>query len=237
MKSRYRSSGFAALAIASVWAFPQVASAATVSISGQVFSGNAPIAGTPAPASFAGNFIQAASGDIPATVASQDWLLPGGPPRVQLSPYAFNTDGNTGAPYSVLDSGGGPVSSATYNVNGGSFTLLWGSPDPYNSVSFFSGPNGNGSPEGSFTGPSLPCFGSGACADFGFDVVTFAATAGSIGSVILSDTGTAAFEFGIIPVSAVPLPSAIYLFGSVLGGAFWMSRRKRSAFPSSLAEA
>lgn len=31
------------------------------------------------------------------------------------------------------------------------------------------------------------------------------------------------------PVSAVPLPPAIYLFGSVLGGAFWLGRSKRSA--------
>jgi hypothetical protein len=30
----------------------------------------------------------------------------------------------------------------------------------------------------------------------------------------------------------VPLPPAIYLFGSVLGGAFWLSRRKRSAVSS-----
>ena len=33
-------------------------------------------------------------------------------------------------------------------------------------------------------------------------------------------------EFTLDPV---PLPPAIYLFGSALGGAFWMSRRKRSA--------
>jgi hypothetical protein len=29
--------------------------------------------------------------------------------------------------------------------------------------------------------------------------------------------------------SEIPLPPAIYLFGSVLGGAFWLGRRKRSA--------
>ena len=31
----------------------------------------------------------------------------------------------------------------------------------------------------------------------------------------------------------IPLPPAIYLFGSALGGAFWMSRRKRSVGPVS----
>jgi len=36
----------------------------------------------------------------------------------------------------------------------------------------------------------------------------------------------------------IPLPPAIYLFGSVLGGgAFWMRRRNRSTTPSMLAEA
>jgi hypothetical protein len=34
------------------------------------------------------------------------------------------------------------------------------------------------------------------------------------------------------PPPEIPLPPAIYLFGSVLGGAFWMSRRKRSAVSS-----
>jgi hypothetical protein len=44
----------------------------------------------------------------------------------------------------------------------------------------------------------------------------------------------------ITPIAAppeIPLPPAIYLFGSVLGGAFWLGRRKRSAAPSGLAEA
>lgn len=94
-------------------------------------------------------FAQSVSSDIPANVPPADWHLPGAPPAVMLSPYAFNSgpgpDGSaalTDAAYSVLDAGGGPPSSATYNVNSNSFTLLWGSPDPYNQVAFFSGPNG-----------------------------------------------------------------------------------------------
>jgi hypothetical protein len=49
----------------------------------------------------------------------------------------------------------------------------------------------------------------------------------------LRDTGS------ITPVGApseIPLPPAIYLFGTVLGGAFWLGRRRRSA-PSGLASA
>jgi hypothetical protein len=34
------------------------------------------------------------------------------------------------------------------------------------------------------------------------------------------------------PPPEIPLPPAIYLFGSVLGGAFWLGRRKRSAVSS-----
>ena len=37
---------------------------------------------------------------------------------------------------------------------------------------------------------------------------------------------------GIGTISPVPLPPAIYLFGSVLGGAFWLSRKKRGAVSS-----
>jgi hypothetical protein len=145
-----------------------------------------------------------------------------------FSPYAFNTGPGPGgsaaatnAPYSVLNAGGGPLSSATYNVNSSSFTLLWGSPDSYNQVDFFSG----GLNLGEFSRTNLAC-GSSSCNQKGFDLVTFTASSGEIGSVTLHDTGPAAFEFGINPV---PLPASIYLFASVLGGAFWLSRRKRRA--------
>jgi hypothetical protein len=37
---------------------------------------------------------------------------------------------------------------------------------------------------------------------------------------------------GIGTISPVPLPPAIYLLGSVLGGAFWLGRRKRSTVSS-----
>jgi hypothetical protein len=232
-KSIYRSANFAALVAWSIWAFSQAANAATVSITNEVFTGNAPLFDTPTPASQSGTFSQSVIGSIPSTVPPANWLLPGGPSRVQLSPYAFNTgpgpDGSaaaTNASYSGLDIGGDGGSSVTYNVNSSSFRLLWGSPDLYNEVEFFSEANGTGSPEGAFNGTNLAC-GSSSCADSGFDLVTFAASSGDIGSAALTDTGPAAFEFGINPASAVPLPASIYLFASVLGGAFWMSRKKR----------
>jgi hypothetical protein len=114
-------------------------------------------------------------------------------------------------------------------VDSSSFTLLWGSPDAYNQVALFSGLNGTGSPEGTFTGAGLAC-GRSTCNQMQFDLVTFTASGGGdIGSVVLSNNTSPAFEFGI---GAVPLPPAIYLFGSVLGGAFWLRRRKRSAVSS-----
>jgi hypothetical protein len=234
MRSVYRSASFAALVAGSLSSVSQGASAATVSITDQVFTGNAPLTFTPTPVSFSGNFLQSVTGSNPTTVPPEEWLLPGGPPRIRFSPYAFNTgpgpDGSaaaTDAPYSVLGAGTGPpIGSATYNVDSTSFTLLWGSADSYNKVAFISGLDGEGSPEGTFTGADLAC-GRSTCNQMGFDLVTFTASSGGdIGSVVLSNNTSAAFEFGI---GIVPLPPSIYLFGSVLGGAFWITRRKRGA--------
>ena len=233
----YRSASIAVLVAGLLWAVSQCASAASLSITSEVFTGNAPLASTPTPASDSGSFSQSVTGNSPAAVSPPNWLLPGGPPRVQLSPYAFNSgsgpDGSAAldAPYSVLDSGGGPVSTATYDVNSSSFSFLWGSPDPYNEIAFFSGPDGTGSPEGAFNGTSLACS-SSTCKDTDFDLVTFTASGGAIGSAVLTNTGAGAFEYDIDPVSAVPLPASIYMFGSVLTGAFWLSHRKRSTVSS-----
>jgi hypothetical protein len=164
--------------------------------------------------------------------------------NVQLSPYAFNTgsgpDGSaaaTNAPYSVLGAVGGS-SSATYNVNSSSFTLLWGSPDPYNHVAFFSGSNGTGMNLGEFAGNGLSCFTS-SCGDTGFDLVAFEATGGNIGSVVLTDDVSAAFEFGFNPSpAATPLPAALPLFATGLGALGLLGwRRKRKAGVSLLGAA
>jgi hypothetical protein len=97
---------------------------------------------------------------------------------------------------------------------------------PFNEATFFSGPGGTGMNLGTFTGADLGVPSPGTL----FSLVTFFASSGDIGSVELSNSGSAAFEFG--GPDPVPLPPAIYLFGSVLGGAFWLGRRKRSAVSS-----
>lgn len=215
-----------AASILGLCAFSQGASAATVSIASQVFTGNAPLEDTPSPASHSGTFSQNATGSIIG---------------VELSPYASNTGPGpagsaaaTNASYSVLGAGGGPLSTATYNVNSNLFTFLWGSPDPYNQIAFYTGPNGTGSlldvvggNTTNYNGSNLACFGS-TCSDTLFDVVTFAVSSGTIGSVILTDAG-AAFEYGLDP-AATPLPPALPLFAVGLAGLGMLGwQRKRKA--------
>jgi len=230
LKSLYRSAGFAALAAGSVWAFSQGASADIVSIEDETFTGNAPLTvGSPIgnvalnsvmPVSTSGNFLQSVTSSTSG---------------VDMSPYQGNTDGNAGAPYSVLGAGNGNgvKGSATYNIGNYAALLLWGSPDPYNVVQFFSGPDGTGNSLGTFNGADLACFNT-LCHDGGFDLVYFSTEATgediNIGSVVLSNSEDPAFEFAG-PIQE-PLPPAIYLFGSVLGGAFWLARRNRSAVSS-----
>jgi hypothetical protein len=217
MRSLYRSASFAVLAVGSLWAFSQDASAATVSITNEVITGNAPLMPVATPVSSSGNFEESVTGgDTPI-----NGIGSGG----RMSPYAFNTNGTTGATFSVLGdgtNGGSPVGSAIYDLNAPAVELLWGSPDSYNQVEFFSGPDGMGTSQGTFTGANL-----GVPSGTLFSLVTFAVASGDIGSVELSNSSSAAFEFG--GPDPVPLPPAIYLFGSVLGGAFWLGRKKRSA--------
>jgi hypothetical protein len=214
-----------------VCAFSHDASAATVSIANQVFVGSAPLEGTPSPASQSGTFSQSVTGSIMS---------------VELSPYAFNIgpgpDGGAAAAnaaYSVLGAGGGPLSTAIYNVNSSNFTLLWGSPDPYNQIAFYTGPNGTGSlidviggNTTSYNGSNLACFAS-TCTDTLFDLVTFVVSSGTIGSVELTDAG-AAFEYGLPttsdPPAATPLPAALPLFATGIGGLGLLGwRRKRKS--------
>jgi hypothetical protein len=139
----------------------------------------------------------------------------------------------------VLGAGGGS-GSATYNLNSISFTLLWGSPDPYNQIAFYTAPNGTGSlidvsggNTTSYNGSNLACFAS-TCHDTLFDLVTFAVSSGKIGSAVLTDAG-AAFEFRLDPPAAdppsgTPLPAALPLFATGIGALGLLGwRRKRKS--------
>jgi hypothetical protein len=217
MKSHLRSIALAVITLCS-FAFLHDANAATISITYQDYTGNAPVVGTPTPASSGGVFSQIVTGTIPDE---------------ELSPYYFNNNGTTNDPYSVISFDSQGPGYAIYNVGSSAFTLLWGSPDLYNVVQFFSGPDGTGSllsttgASGlSYIGSDLACF-SSTCADTLFDLVTFTYAGGIIGSVELSDSnGQAAFEFGV----ATPLPAAFPLFAGGLGVIGLIAgRRKRKA--------
>jgi hypothetical protein len=82
---------------------------------------------------------------------------------------------------------------------------------------------------------------------FNFPVMSSSANLTSVEAVFASSS-TSTVIFGaagagsLTPIEApseipqapseIPLPPAIYLFGSVLGGAFWVGRKKRSAVSS-----
>ena len=204
-------------------AFSPAANAATVSITNEIYTSNAPQEGDAAPLASPApiNFEQGVTGISQAGLSS--------------SPYVANTN-YTGVGdswlYNVISSGGGGVKgSAVYNVDASTYTVLWGTPDYYNQIDFYDGLGGTGNLIGTFTGTNLGCYNlkdANNCDSNRYDLVTFGVDSGVIGSVVLSDTnGSAAFEFGTV---ATPLPAALPLFGTGLAGLGLLAwRRKRKA--------
>jgi hypothetical protein len=115
---------------------------------------------------------------------------------------------------------------------------LWGSPDPYNQIAFYTGFNGTGSLIDVIGGNTTSYNGSNLPAG-PFDLVTFAVSSGEIGSVVLTDVG-AAFEYKLDPPAAdppsgTPLPAALPLFATGLGALGLLGwRRKRKSRASLL---
>ena len=107
------------------------------------------------------------------------------------------------------------------------FSFLWGSPDSYNTVNFYSGALGSGTLIASISGSALTHDTPGS----GFDFVTFTATGGTIGSVVLEDAGSAAFEYADQTLGTngaqTPLPAALPLFAGGLGLVALFSRRRK----------
>jgi len=198
----------------SALAFGASANAATV-IGSEVFSGNVAQYGAPNPT----------NPPVPAF-----FTQPTGSIQNQtLSPYASNTNYGTGGgstwQYDALSvAGSNTPGSVTFNLaNTQTLAFLWGSPDSYNSMTFYSGLGGTGSVTGTFTGASLSCF-STTCADTLYDLVTF--NLGGALSMTLVDSGQAAFEFGFNN-TATPLPAALPLFAGGLGVVGLLARRKK----------
>jgi hypothetical protein len=137
-----------------------------------------------------------------------------------------------GNPYTNIAAGG----TATWNFfSSTQLSILWGSPDTYNTLTFFSGADGGGTNLGSFTGANL------LLNSRGHDTVVFTSSDAFL-SVVLSTTQNA-FEFtnlsacggenrACAPV-VTPLPAALPLFVSGLGSlgffGFWRKRKQKLA--------
>jgi hypothetical protein len=150
------------------------------------------------------------------------WVLPGA--------YDLN--------YITIQAGG----SATYDFSANSvlpnqLTLLWGSPDDYNSILFCTGISGAGVVSGCsapFTGSSPP----GAIETFGHNQITLGTDVPFVAVQLL--TGQNAFEYANLFATCtgpgcgeitpeVPLPGALPLFVSALAcGGLLLRRRKRN---------
>lgn len=142
---------------------------------------------------------------------------------INLSPNPNNTD-----TYSVIDPGPGthPAGFATYDFSGntsGLFSVIWGSPNSYNTLTFTDAGNNTYV----YTDAELLNKSSG-----GYDFVTF--NLNDIVSVSFSDNGEAAFEYEIpdITLAGTPIPGALPLFagGLVLIGLLtWRRKQTGSA--------
>jgi hypothetical protein len=145
------------------------------------------------------------------------------PPNSQGFGYGVN-------PYSSVQGGG----TATFNTGlANALSLLWGSPDSYNTLQFWSGANGTGSLLYSIIGTLL-------VQTYGHDQVNVATT--SLFQSVVLISGTNAFEFAGLSASCngvscrgdspnpTPIPGAAFLMGSVLAGgagfSAWRRRRK-----------
>lgn len=128
------------------------------------------------------------------------------------SPFGDDT-----SPYVAVQSG-----SATYNLAGNSLSLVFGSPDSYNTISFV---NSAGQVFDTFT----PGVGAGAALTT-TSFLTIRAD-GNFSSVQFS-SGQPAFEFSNVSVSSVPLPASAPMFGAALlalGGLGYAAKRKKAA--------
>lgn len=164
---------------------------------------------------------------IPPDYSSTGGSFPG----YALNPWA---DLDPTKPFSVIDPGSGTSTNAMYTQakNTTTFSILWGSANSYNTITFNTS-DGNST---TYNGSLFPdCCQSGVpthdWATFAVDLLDFPGV--TIASVVLSDSGTAAFEFsnateGLTPAGATPLPAALSLFAGGLGLIGLLGRRKRS---------
>jgi hypothetical protein len=168
----------------------------------------------------------------------------GSSPDIYRSPFenvstgSPNPNGNGGyvltgydsLPYTSVQAN----STATYTFASlaTSLSLLWGSPDYYNYIAFYSGPNGTGY-EDIIYGNAL------SLQTYGHDQVTLNLGGLSFESVVFASIGSNAFEFAnlqatggrlnqlVIPLQPTPLPAALPLFAGGLGIIGFIARSRK----------
>ena len=134
-------------------------------------------------------------------------------PNVTRSPFEnFNATPGPGYGSAYISIN---IGSALYSFNTPENTLsiFLGSPDSYNTLSFYASKDGTGTPLFSLTGSSL------LIQTYGHDLVNFQTLDGFFNSIVLSSTDYS-FEFTNLSASdppVVPLPGAFPLFATGLG--------------------
>jgi hypothetical protein len=144
----------------------------------------------------------------------------------------FSVGGGLGAPQ------GTPVSPVSLSLATGfarAATLLWGSIDSYNKLEFFNGATLVGSFDGTYINgllAALPQYNG-----TNFEKVALLQFRGfgpgGFNKAVFTST-QAAFEFGLANgsltplLSPVPIPAALPLFGTALGGLFFLRSRRRA---------
>jgi hypothetical protein len=236
--------------------YSAVVAAGMLALGGMSFSANA------ASVSIASDVNTLPGGFIPfdptpnTTVGTYVGGVSGSIPNVRESPYAgtpFASDN-----YDSISTGGTGLGNkpgaALFDVPAGTteITILWGSPDPYNFMEFFKGQGtcttvvtcgitgGGGLPVAIYSGttptqpfiPGVKPIVPPGTPDAGFNYVTFDVS--GIGSIVLSDSGQAAFEFANVEFlkggnQGIPIPAALPLFASGLGLLGLFARKKRKA--------